>query len=424
MRLSIYHNKTLVGFLDSISGGLTFRYAPEFLAQARYPLSLSLPLQEDPFPPKPTTRFFDGLLPEEDERTRMARYLQISSTSTAGLLAALAGDCVGNLTILAPSDTLELLLARSSYQLLSAGEFQALLKNDLDLITRISSENRLSIPGAQSKIGLYCKTELSSQNPQDWYIPQGLAASTHIIKPDSRNYPLSSLNEYLCTRLAQTADIETAEVILLDEPTEHRTVLLARRFDRVRSSDGFVERLYQEDFCQALSYPSQRKYEQDGGPGFSEILDVLRSETSEPPRDSLRFAQIFLFNYLIGNCDAHAKNYSLQRTSAGRLRLAPAYDMVSTTFYQGLSRNLALGVAGTYSLDKITQEQWKQLCAATGLSWHWLQQLAITLAETMLQALDDKTMDISLTGYEQEVRALSDHLHAEIKDRLQVFTKH
>jgi len=422
MRLSVYHNKLLIGFLDALPGGLSFCYAPEFLAEAPYPISLSLPLQEEPFAARPTERFFDGLLPEEDERARMARYLHVSSTSLSKLLAALAGDCVGNLTLVAPDDDIEQLLARSGYRQLTVDGFQTVIGESPDFITKLSAENRLSIPGAQSKIGLYRDSDEPPIDYAGWYIPQGLSASTHIVKPDSYSYPLTSLNEYLCVCLAKAAGIETAHVTLIKNQIAGKAVLVSRRFDRTREADGFVTRLWQEDLCQALSYSSRRKYELDGGPGFSKILDVLRSEASSPPLEIRRFTQLFIFNYLIGNCDAHAKNYSLQRDTTGGLCLAPAYDLVTTTFYQSLSRNLALGVAGVYSLDKITCEQWKSLCESAHLSWPWLCALAAETGKGALDALDGVGSTFPVAGFDDELRTLSEHLRTEISNRMRVFT--
>lgn len=427
MELLIFHNRTQVGTLRSIEGGLTFQYQDNYLAELNsYPLSLSLPLQDEPLPIRQTERFFEGLLPEGEERVRAARYLKVSSTSTAKLLAALAGDCVGNLTVLEPGADLDALIAASSYEPLSQKDFQGIINNNPDAITRVSAENRLSIPGAQPKIGLYCKTDQqlgSKANPlitdnQEWCVPKGLFASTHIIKPSSRIYSNTSLNEHFCNQLASRASIEAAKTRVINNGGS--AVLISERFDRQKTPEGFVERLCQEDFCQVLSYSPNSKYQTDGGPGFSRILDVLRFEMSNPPADVQRFLRVFIFNYLIGNCDAHARNYSIRRTLDGRLGLAPAYDLVSTTFYPDLSTNIAIGVNNTYALERIKQSDFESMCDDNDVSWPLFQRITAEVAEGSISGLGKVQEELADKGFEDDALRLREHLESGISKRAKV----
>ncbi|MDR1088171.1 MAG: HipA domain-containing protein [Coriobacteriales bacterium] len=419
MDLSIFHNRTQVGTVRSVEGGLSFRYQESYLANpASYPLSLSLPLQEAPLPIRQTERFFGGLLPEGDERIRAARYLKVSSASTAQLLAALAGDCVGNLTVLRPDADLDALIGASSYEPLSRRDFQEIISNNPDVITRISAENRLSIPGAQPKIGLYTvdsKIDTVIGDDQKWYIPRGLFASTHIIKPSLRLYQNTSLNEYFCNQLANSAGIEVAKSWLIN--SGGNAVVISERFDRQATHEGFIERLCQEDFCQALSYSPLSKYQIDGGPGFSRILDTLRFEMSNPPQDIQRFLRVFLFNYLIGNCDAHARNYSIRRTLDGRLGLAPAYDLVSTTFYPDLSTNVAIGVNNVYALERIRRNDFETMCASNDVSWALFQRIAAEVAEGCISGLGKVQEKLAERGFENDALRLREHLESGVSKR-------
>jgi serine/threonine-protein kinase HipA len=422
MKLKIYHNRTLVGFLQSTEGGIAFQYDETYLnAPGSYPISLSLPLQTQPLPFRQTERFFEGLLPEGDERTRVARYLQVSSASLLKLLEALAGDCVGNLTVLTESQDIEQLYQSSGYVPLSSENFDDIIGNDVDLITKLTADNRLSIPGAQTKIGLYCNDDPTAADAQ-WFIPKGLATSNYIIKPSSKLYHSTALNEYFCTKLAQRAGISTAEIWLLSQ--NDNPVLISKRFDREsfdeplegsRATDRYLARLCQEDFCQALSVSPNHKYQADGGPGFAQILNVLRFETS--PADVQSFIRIFLFNYLIGNCDAHAKNYSIFRRADGSLGLTPAYDLVSTTLYPNLTRNVAIAVGNVYGIDRIGADDFKRLCEQTSIAWSLIERTISDLAESLLSGIDEVFADVADKGFVQDGAQLSSHLKAEVSAR-------
>lgn len=97
--------------------------------------------------------------------------------------------------------------------------------------------------------------------------------------------------------------------------------------------------------CQALSILPENKYEEDGGPSIRKISSLLLDKTKLPLSSLKEFAKATVFNYLIGNCDAHGKNFSLLYTSQpSSPRLAPLYDLTSTTIYPHLKRNMAMKI--------------------------------------------------------------------------------
>jgi serine/threonine-protein kinase HipA len=194
-------------------------------------------------------------------------------------------------------------------------------------------------------------------------------------------------------------------------------VLISERFDRQKNQDGFIERLCQKDFCQALSYSPESKYQVDGGPEFSQILDTLRFEMSNPPLDVQRFLRVFIFNYLIGNCDAHARNYSIRRTLDGRLSLAPAYDLVSTTLYPNLSTNIAIGVNNTYALERIRRDDFKALCEKNRLAWLPFQRIAADVTENIINGLRETQEQLDDKGFKDEVLQVRVHLESEVSKR-------
>lgn len=151
--------------------------------------------------------------------------------------------------------------------------------------------------------------------------------TTHILKPFITGLDGSVENELFCMTLAGRLGLAVPEV-------ERRQVgetdfLLVRRYDRIEGDAGSIARLHQEDFCQALSVPPELKYEDEGGPGIAQSQALLDAHARRPAADRLAFQRMVIFNYLVGNADAHAKNFALLYTHRAP-DLAPIYDVVCT----------------------------------------------------------------------------------------------
>ena len=119
---------------------------------------------------------------------------------------------------------------------------------------------------------------------------------------------------------------------------------ITERYDRFPSDNGEVLRAHQEDFCQALGYGHERKYQEDGGPSFAQCFGMLRDVSSDPATDLQHLLRWQIFNVLAGNSDGHAKNLSLLYTPDGEIRLAPFYDLVCTRAIDRIDHHLALSV--------------------------------------------------------------------------------
>jgi serine/threonine-protein kinase HipA len=100
--------------------------------------------------------------------------------------------------------------------------------------------------------------------------------------------------------------------------------LAVERYDRTPTLD----RVHQEDGCQATGAPAGWKYESEGGPSLAAIAGVLRDFAGVEDREQL--LRRTTFNVVIGNADAHAKNLSIVHTRAGEIALAPLYDTCAT----------------------------------------------------------------------------------------------
>ena len=166
-------------------------------------------------------------------------------------------------------------------------------------------------------------------------------------------------------RLSARCGISTAGVELVT--AAGRPCLVVERFDREQVTLSH-HRLHQEDLCQALGLTPDFKYQKDGWqlPSYRALADLLDLNSSWPGLDRLAGAQAAVFNFLIGNADAHAKNISLLHVRDG-VRLAPLYDVVSTAVYPGLSNELSLSVGDELNPNAITSIHWSDLANDFGL---------------------------------------------------------
>lgn len=379
-----YREPRRIGTISS--DGALFAYDPAYLAQpGATAISLSLPLRETPFSAIEYQPYFEGLLAEGFSRQALVTELQLREGDWFSLLAACGHDCVGDVVVLANGNDTQ---RTSSYQSIDSQTLK-LMFQDLPTIAEQNAEMRLSLAGAQGKTGL--AHDPIAPMSEGWLQPQGLAATTHILKTS----PMRDIPEieFLCMKAAQTCGIKTANVSLLDFANP---VLAVERFDRqiVRDGDNWhVERLHQEDLCQAFGMTSGSKYAELDGGSIHDIAALLRARSARPARDIAAFAQQLLFSYVIGNCDAHLKNFSLlyrKGTVEGRpsISLSPAYDLVCTTYFPKYSRDMAMNIGGVRSIDDVNADTFVSLAHELGITVRALKTFATPIAEQLLPALE------------------------------------
>jgi serine/threonine-protein kinase HipA len=134
-----------------------------------------------------------------------------------------------------------------------------------------------------------------------------------------------------------------------------------------------VHRLHQEDFCQALGIPPERKYASEGGPTFKSCFTLLREAASRPAIEVLRLLDAVLFNLVVGNADAHGKNFSLLY-QADAITLAPLYDLLCTEAYPELSPKPAMKIAGVATLKDLTARSWQKFSDDIEISQPYLRR--------------------------------------------------
>lgn len=349
-----------VGILEQdASGRLGFSYDDRWLAEkGARPLSQSLPLEPRRFGHREARPFFAGLLPEASARERVARALGTSARNDFSLLDRLGGECAGAVTLLPEDEPFD--VSAQTYKALTESDLLTLLR-ELPRRPLLAGSHgvRLSLAGAQDKLAL------ARLEPDGFALPLGGAPSTHLLKTPIRDLEDTVVNEAFCLELAARLGLETARVEILE--LEGEQTLLIERYDRARGVNGEIRRLHQEDFCQALGIVPENKYEADGGPSLAACFELLARASSSPARDRLKLLDAAVFNLLIGNHDAHGKNFSLLYRKNATI-LAPCYDILSTAIYPTLAERLAMKIGGEYDAEKIYLRNFERLAKSAGLS--------------------------------------------------------
>lgn len=418
MRLSVALNGRLVGTLDRApNGAVSFAYAPDWLADERraIPVSLSLPLREDRYTGAEVSAYFDNLLPDNDQiRRKVAEKVGADGTDAFNLLARIGRDCVGALQFLPDGADIPP-PGPPQGALLDEAEIADTIRNlaaaPLGIRPDGAREFRISIAGAQEKTALLWN--------DGWCLPQGATPTTHIFKPQLGELPngldmtRSVENEHFCLTFCRELGLDVAESRILD--FEDVRVLSIERFDRTRTADGRLLRLPQEDFCQALSVPATRKYDNEGGPGIGDCLSLLTG-SDDPEHDRLAFLKAQIVFWLLAATDGHAKNFSIFLFPGGRFRMTPIYDVMSAqpNHAQGrIRRNqmkfaMAVGDNRHYVVDEILPRHFAQSAKAAGVSTQQIQQLLNGVEEDAPDALDraaEAMPDEATAGFTEAIRA-------------------
>ena len=394
--LEVYINSRLVGLLRRLpSGAIDFRYDESWLSwEHALPVSISLPLREDRYTGDPVIAVFDYLLPDNQQvRRRIAERVKADGYDTYSLLAKIGRDCVGAMQLLPEGHTPG-----------SAGTVEGQPVSDDDMARKIrelavaplgmdgDEGFRISLAGAQSKTAfLFWKGK--------WHVPDGMTATTHIMKPrigklpDGVDLERSVENEHLCLRLAAGLGLPSTNTAIADFDGER--VLVVERFDRRWTRDQRLLRLPQEDCCQALSVSPALKYESDGGPGIGDTLELLKA-SNEPAADQTMFLRAQIVFWLLGATDGHAKNFSIFLQPGGRFRLTPLYDVMSSQPAMDagqLRKNqfrLAnrVGNSRQYVIDQIMPRHFVQTAEHGGLRAAVVKQIYAGLLESAEAAID------------------------------------
>lgn len=376
--LDVYLNKVHIGSLyQDDHGNLGFQYIESWLQSPQaVPISQSLPLRAEQFDRNASQPYFGGILPEANQRDTIAKNLGISHKNDFAMLEQIGGECAGAVTFM---PTGELLPAEEhQYRFLNAATLADTLRRLPNRPLLAGEEGiRLSLAGAQIKLAIYIASN------GEYAIPLGGAPSTHIMKPTIKGYDGIVQNEAFCMRLAQAVRIKAANVEI--GSTNGIDYLLVERYDRYFGTDQ-VRRLHQEDFCQALGSASDHKYQNEGGPSLKECFDLIRNVTTRPVIELPALLDAVLFNFLIGNNDAHGKNFSLLYHRG--VSLAPLYDLICTVAYPELSDKMAMKIGSEYEYTKVFPRHFDTMAEGAGLSKPMVRKRLTDLAKLILDRID------------------------------------
>jgi serine/threonine-protein kinase HipA len=375
-----FHGNKAGKLVQGDSGRLIFAYDADYLKSKQpWPLSVSMPLGTAEFGDRIARPFFSGLLPEDLIRRKVAKLLGVSEKNPFSMLEVIGGECAGAISLY-PEGTPPHKENRDDIEMLDERHLDEIFEH-LKRRPLFAGEEgvRLSLAGAQDKLAVRLIGDKLA-------LMRGGAPTTHILKTlisDRHDVTDSVYNELFCLMLAARCGLSVPHAQMRKTPRQ--PYLLVERYDR-RWQGNDVIRLHQEDFCQALSIPPENKYEREGGPGISTCLDEIQKYSVQPLPDRIAFLNTVIFNYLIGNADAHGKNFSLLYDD-GKPNLAPAYDLLSTAVYPELTTKMAMKIGGKYEPHEVHLRHWHRLVPDTAVARNAIEKnLADMAAKTLDQA--------------------------------------
>lgn len=349
--LQVTLGEQVVGVLELEAGGLDvvrFSTTESYRAQSRRAV-LSQALEDD-LTQVWSSRvrapaFFSNLLPEGVLRELLAQRASIHPTREFFLLAELGEDLPGNVFV-RPLGALD-----------GAGEVEESLEaRHVD----VGEPLRFSIAGLQLKFSV-------NQRGNGWVLPVRGAGGRWLAKLPSARFAHVPRNEYWMMRFARRLGLDVADVQLAEANTvgglepllsvpaaQESHVLLVRRFDR---TEGAL-RIHTEDLLQVLGrHPSDKaKYSAANAEWVGRLVLALDPTSLE------EFVRRLVFNVVIGNGDAHLKNWMLRYEDGYTAKLSPAFDLVSTIQYTDTDQHeFALNVARSKRYDQFSVAAIEQL---------------------------------------------------------------
>lgn len=387
-KLNIFYEDKKVGTLYRDEELIySFSYSESWLKDKKaFPLSLAMPLRKGKFGNKITLSFFENLLPEGEARDALEKVHD--SKGTYELLKNFGKDCAGAIIVSSSED--------SPFQL---GQKDNKTKVEMDEIFKAIEEKRsvaeviakfdpgyLSIAGAQDKF-------VTIYENGNFYLPKNGRPTTHIVKvPIYRSGVKESVyNEYYCMRLAKLVGLNVANCKVLDD--EKHPLFIIERYDRKLGK--YVERIHQQDFCQAQAFVSEEKYEAKGGPSLKDNYNLIKSNVRITKRSKALFEYLdwICFNLLIGNNDSHSKNISFLLVD-GKIELAPFYDLLCTAIYPKLKSNFSFAIGDRDDSSRIGKKQFEMVDEELGLKVGTIAGRALEISERLMKNKDDLAVQI------------------------------
>jgi serine/threonine-protein kinase HipA len=379
-----------------------FQYEGDWVSDPRaLLLSLSLPLRTDPYADDNARPFFANLLPEGEIRRLIAQRFGLSEKNDFALLEQIGGECAGAVSLLPQGESPD---ESRSYEELTEEELHRII-TELPRRPLLAGEKgiRLSLAGAQNKLPVYMEGEKV-------FIAGGNSPSTHILKPPIPGFEGTVENEAFCMILAGRVGLPVPAVSIRKQLD---TLLVVERYDRKKDPGGGILRLHQEDFCQALGILPDQKYESEGGPNLSQCFSLLGENSTRPAADQSTLLSGVIFNVIIGNSDAHAKNLAILYEEKGP-RLAPFYDLLCTRVYPDLAEKYAMKIGGENRPDWLQLRHWERLADELSLKKRFVLNMIQRMAGMIVMEAETLAEDFRR---EQDAKAIIEKIVDLIRKR-------
>ena len=378
-----------------------FSYTEEYLSsEDAHPISVSMPLQQEPFSPLHTRNFFDGLLPEGFMRRAIAGNMHFDEGDYLSILHNLGKECLGAIRIYRDGEENEF-----SYEPLSPRQVEELAAEGTVKSTQLVIKTHLSLTGASGKVGLYYDDKADK-----WYLPVGLSPSTHIVKQSHIRLDGIVTNEQLSMLAASKCGIKIpySFIINMGRGLDSEVLFATKRYDRTfegafEDTDGLRMplRIHQEDFAQAMGVASFDKYEKEGQNYGRKMFEILRLYAANPLEDQLALWRRLVFNYAVGNTDSHIKNYALlYKPDMTGLELAPAYDIIGTLIYESATREMSFNIGGVRKIDEVKRDSFLTMAGMVGLGEKPAMKIYDEVLDRFEAALKESAKELTEIGFE------------------------
>ena len=401
-----------VGSLYDNGHDVVFQYDSDYDGA---PISVALPLRSEAFAAERTRAFFAALGPEGSTRTNLARMARLDPDEYEPLLECLNDETVGALVFSTPETQPG---TKASYQHVGQDLLDLLASSPTEAAVRAMADARLSLSGAMAKIGLY-----QDEDTGEWLLPLGTAPSNRIVKSGVDLFPHEVVNEAMCLDIARRCGFSTADVEII-RASNDALLLSVSRYDRVvpadpRFIDGHAvpKRFHQEDFCQVCSLAPMWKYEPTDGNYLRRIAVAASRYCDNAFGEAHLLLENVLFDYLIGNCDNHLKNFSLLYDTNWLIKeVSPLYDVVCTAIYPNLLTEMGISLSPSRSIYGLTRDVLRSTIENAGLPVKLGMQSFDALCADLPGAIEESRDRFRSLGF-QEAGSIADLLQDGVKKR-------
>jgi serine/threonine-protein kinase HipA len=391
------HGKRIGTLFPAGDNDYRFAYDPKLVEKTgpgKALLSNSMPVRAEPFSREATAAYVEGLLPDSRRRKRVARELGIDPEDGYELLREVGRDCPGAAVFLPAGTEIDAHPDPESLDWLSEEELaEVVMPPPPALFTEeCPGRMRFALAGIRHKLAL-----VRDEENDRWAWPRAGAPSTHVVKPETGEYPEYVANEMFCSTVVRQVGLPVVKTRV--EQIAGRSCLVSERFDRRGTGLG-AGRTHQESLCQALGITpfAEEETEEAEAPGFAEACGLLHAVGR--PDDIITLLNFAFCNYMLGNGDAHGENIPLVE-KGGKWRLGPIHDVTSLAVYD---ESLHTGMVISEEADESAYLlELAEICEECEFDFEILRGLASVAAARVARAIETVSSRAEREGWHRPV---------------------